>query len=241
MTKDQIPLSKFIENDAPLQDVRLILVEDGKREVKQNLLARAELANSIYKTKVMKINFAISHKKASVVCQTRGILKAAQNIPLEVIYDFVTIDKIMVSFPKSTNATFLDFLLMVDVFELPSEPKFFVVIGMILEDSGFDIYTRVYEYDTLLLKQTRQSEFWIYPVIKAVKIIGSLVLWGASSTDLKIVVKLDRSIIYLDEHLNPKKVVLTSPFYFGYWDHFLRRDDGSIFVLRSQYAWKYSN
>ena len=126
-----ISLSQFITNKVPVAKVRIVKQTDGKIDQNAGLKARAELSNGFYKTQKMKINFAISHKQASVVCQTSSIPKNAQNLKIQVIYKYNTINVIPIDFPQDTDPDSLSLILSVDVFEIRSIQKFYVVVGML--------------------------------------------------------------------------------------------------------------
>lgn len=82
----------------------------------------------------MKIKFVISHKLAKISCQSAPVnrLKNAQNIKINVFYNYAIIDIITIIFPIGTDPVQLGSFLKVDVFEIQASSNIYVMIGMIL-------------------------------------------------------------------------------------------------------------
>ena len=95
-------ISEFLESNLPLEQVRFVKLRDGKKDALGSKV-NVQLSNPIYKTKRMKVNFVSTHKKASIVFETAVRPKNAQNLKMDVIYNYETIDFITISFPNDVD------------------------------------------------------------------------------------------------------------------------------------------
>lgn len=151
-------LSEFLEEDLPIEDVSLVSLNHETMQPKVSRKVGVRYENPFYKMQRIKVNFAISHGKASVVCQTPGYLKSAQNIKFDVYYDLNNIYQITVDFPVGTPVTLVGNLIAVDTFSLENLGKFFVTVGKI-DPSRNMLGVAIYEFDSKTRKLLRVSYF----------------------------------------------------------------------------------
>ena len=206
-------ISEFLASKIPLEQASFVELRDGKKDANGSKF-NIQLSNPIYKTKKMKVNFVSTHKKASIVFETAVRPKNAQNLKMDVIYNYETIDFITISFPDDVDPRSLDVRLMLSTFEISSIKKFYILIGMIVSNSELNILTKIFEYDSEKKIRTRQTEFWIYPLYWIWRYTNSLVLWGSTDQDLKLLLKSDNQIIYLDQSLIPGAITHTPTFFY---------------------------